>query len=252
MTYPLKVLLRFPVSIITTMRNIWYEFWFSGKAADVFPGGEALRRNGFHVFAETLDSDTVEALKEDFRRLEQENPPAKTGQLAGRIYHHGAVSPLAERFIDRNRPLAEAYFGSKDIRCELTMYQRSWPIKTASEVPGGEFHVDDNKRNLKFFVYLTDVDMEHGPFCYVPGTHSFRGMKTLLRWWFWEVFRKRTFLYGFGLNNDDLEARAVPVQGPAGLCFCADTTGYHRATALKKGEREVFVVSFTRNLMVNI
>ena len=252
MTYLMKVLLRLPFSILTMLRNILYEYWFSGKAADPMPGGKALRRNGFHVFAETLDSKTVEALREDFRMLERENPPAKTGQLAGRIYHNGAVSSLAEHFIERNRPLAEAYFGSKNIRCELSMYQRSWPIETASEVPGGEFHVDDNKRNLKFFVYLTDVDLDHGPFSYVPGTHSFRGMKTLLRWWLWEVFRKRTFLYGFGLDNDELESRAVNVLGPAGLCFCADTTGYHRATALKKAEREVFVISFTRNFMVNI
>jgi hypothetical protein len=196
-----------------------------------------------------LSAEDVVALRADFKQVEKSNPLQVTGQLAGRAFKHGAISELSSKFISCYRPFAESYFESKDIRCELSMYQRSWPIKSESEVPGGEYHVDDNKRNLKFFVYLTDVDSDSGPFCYVPNTHSYRGMITFCRWWLWEVFHARRFLYGFGLDNSRLDIDAKYILGKAGLCFCADTTGYHKATPLKKGEREVFVVSFTRNVI---
>jgi hypothetical protein len=199
-----------------------------------------------------LDQTTVQSLRQDFKRIETDNPLVKAGQMTGRLFQNGPISDLAENFSSRYRPMAEAYFESQNIRCELTIYQRSLPFTDRADVPGGEFHVDDNKRNLKFFVYLTDVDQDHGPFCYVPETHGYRGFKTLLRWLFWEIFRKRTFLYDFLINEEQLQKQEVPICGKAGTSFCADTTGFHRASLVKNGEREVFVVSFTRNLLLNI
>ena len=247
--YVLKVLIRLPFSFVLVLRNLIYEFWFSSRNVNELPGVAALREKGYYVFSEKLDAEQVALLRADFRKIEKVSPPSRVGQLAGRVYCHGPISELSNFYIARYRDFAEAYFGSKNIRCELTMYQRSWPKAFQSEVPGGEFHIDDNKRNLKFFIYLTHVDLAHGPFCYVPETHGFRGLTTILRWWLWEIFRKRIFLYEFGIKNLNLESKEIPIVGEPGLCFCADTTGYHRAAQLEAGEREVFVVSFTRNVI---
>lgn len=248
MSYLLKTIIRFLFSFPLVMRNCIYEYLYSGIDVREFEGGDALLSNGFAVFSKPLDQDQLEELRADFSRIAADNPYATSGQLAGRISTHGSLSDIADTFVDRYRPMAEAYFGSEDIRCELTMYQRSWPKKSLGDVPGGEYHIDDNKRNLKFFIYLTDVGHENGPFCYVPNTHKVRGVKTILRWWLWEVFRLRMFLYGFLSDAHELEKRAQPIVGNAGLCFCADTTGMHKAVEVEEGERGVFVVSFTRNV----
>ena len=252
MNYLLKTTVRLFTGWLLVCRNIFYEFSYSGNAVTSLQGGRELFEKGYYKFNEVLDQTAVQNLRQDFKRLETHNTAEKTGQLTGRLFHNGPISNLAEKFATHYRPMAEAYFESQNIRCELTMYQRSLPLTDRSEVPGGEFHVDDNKRNLKFFVYLTDVDKDHGPFCYVPKTHGFRGFKTFVRWLLWEIFRKRTFLYGFLINNEQLRKKEIPIYGKAGTCFCADTTGYHRASMVKNGEREVFVVSFTRNFLLNI
>ena len=252
MNYVLKTTVRFFSGWFLVFRNIFYEFFHSGRAVTKLEGGRELFEKGYFIFNEVLDQSEVQSLKQDFKRLEINNAAEKTGQLTGRLYHNGPISDLAEKFMTRYRPMAEAYFESQNIRCELTMYQRSSPLKDRSDVPGGEFHVDDNKRNLKFFIYLTDVDKDHGPFCYVPETHSFRGFKTFARWLLWEIFRKRTFLYDFLINDEKLQKKEIPILGKAGTSFCADTTGFHRASVVEKGEREVFVVSFTRNLLINV
>ena len=252
MNYLLKTTVRFLTGWILVSRNIFYEFFYSGRAVTKLEGGRELFDKGYYKFNEVLDQTAVQSLRQDFKRLETDNPLGKTGQMTGRLFQNGPISDLAEKFSERYRPMAEAYFGSKNIRCELTIYQRSLPVLDVSDVPGGEFHVDDNKRNLKFFIYLTDVDKDNGPFCYVPETHGYRGFKTFARWLFWEVFRKRTFLYDFLINNEKLQKNEIPICGKAGTLFCADTTGYHRASLVKNGEREVFVVSFSRNLLINI
>jgi hypothetical protein len=252
MNYFFKTAVRFFIGWLLVFRNIFYEFFYSGKAVKKFEGGEELVEKGYYKFNKVLDQTAVQSLRDDFRRIEAANPAGKTGQLKGRLFSNGPISDLAEKFSTRYRPMAEAYFGSQNIRCELTMYQKSWPLAERSEVPGGEFHVDDNKRNLKFFIYLTDVDQGWGPFCYVPKTHRYRGIKTLIRWLLWEIFRKRTFLYDFLLDQQELEKSEVAICGKAGTIFCADTTGYHRASIVQKGEREVFVISFTRQNLITI
>ena len=252
MNYLLKTIVRFFLSWLTVSRNIFYEFFYSGSAVKKLEGGRDLLEKGYHKFDDLLDQTAIESLIQDFKMLEAYNPLPKTGQLTGRLFRNGPISDLAKLYVNLYKPMAEVYFGSKNIRCELTMYQKSGSLKDSSEVPGGEFHVDDNKRNLKFFIYLTDVDQDNGPFCYVPETHGYRGIKTIIRWSLWEIFRKRIFLYDFLLDYRELQKREVPIYGKAGTCFCADTTGYHRASLVKNGEREVFVASFTRNNLINI
>lgn len=223
-----------------------YEWIYSTNKLKKTGNFESLIENGYQIFSKKISESEIIKLKEDFQALQKETPFDLTGQLAGRLYAHGPISELAKGYVDKFQPIAEAYFGSKRIRCELTMYQKSWPKDDVNDVPGGEFHEDDNKRNLKFFIYLTDVDNSNGPFCYVPKTHGLRRKEKYLRWLLWEIFHTRKYLYDFMLDKEDCRAKEVPVLGLAGTCLCADTTGYHRASKPEKESREVFVVSYTR------
>jgi hypothetical protein len=89
-----------------------------------------------------------------------------------------------------------------------------------AESPGGavqRYHRDpDDWRFLKLFVYLTDVDLDAGPHVFVKGSHL-----TAAR------LRARPYT---GQDIDLLHGAgaALPVTGPAGTSFLADTYGIHR------------------------
>lgn len=241
-----KIILRIFVGPIFWARNLVYEFLYSPKIDPKIEGLYCLSSNGYYVFEEKLDIASVCKLKKDFAKLQNEMPYELTGQLSGRLYEHGPISQLSEYYINKFMTTAKAYFGSDKVRCELTMYQKSWPKDNIDDLPGGEFHEDDNKRNLKFFIYLTDVNNDNGPFSYVPKTHGLRKREKYIRWILWEIFHSRKYLYSYKLDQRQCELDEVKVTGAAGTVFCADTTGYHRASAPLNGERQVFVVSYTR------
>lgn len=242
----LKTIIRIFIGPLFWARNIIYEWIYSPWIDLKIEGVNFITNNGFYVYEEKLDIESVYKLKEDFYDLQKIKPFELKGQLSGRLYEHGPISQLSEYYINKFMSTAKAYFGSEKIQCELTMYQKSWPKDNIDDLPGGEFHEDDNKRNLKFFIYLTDVGEDNGPFCYVPKTHGLRKYEKYIRWLLWEVFHARKYLYSFKLDQKQCELDEVKVTGPAGTVFCADTTGYHRASAPLIGERQVFVVSYTR------
>lgn len=242
-----KIFLRIFTGPVVWVKNIIFEYIFQPIESKDNKSIASLVENGFYIYPEPLDSASVKSLKDDFLSLQKNKAFETSGQLAGRLYSHGSISNLSKNYIEKFRPTAEAYFGSKNIRCELTMYQKSWPKTDINDIPGGEFHEDDNKRNMKFFIYLTDVTNQNGPFSYVPKTHGLRKPEKYIRWLLWEIFHSRKYLYSYRLEQKRCELEEVKVTGPVGTIFCADTTGYHRASTPIVGEREVFVVSYTRN-----
>jgi len=246
MNRKIKVLVRLFWGPVVWLRNILLEIVYSTNRKFEFAGCELLGSNGYAIFPNKLDEVELSALKKDFLEIQRKKTFETSGQLAGRLYAHGAISALSTDYIEKFQPIAEAYFGSKKIRCELTMYQKSWPKTDINDIPGGEFHEDDNKRNMKFFIYLTDVSNDNGPFSYVPKTHGLRRPEKYIRWLFWEIFHSRKYLYHYQLDQRICELEEVKITGQAGTIFCADTTGYHRASTPLAGERDVFVVSYTR------
>ena len=97
------------------------------------------------------------------------------------------------------------------------------------------FHSDENSpKFLKFFFYLNDVDEDGGPFCYVRGSHreKFRGWTGKYRWSFDEIAAK----YG--------EGRIVYLTGEVGDLIVADTTGFHRGTKVRSGDRSMLTVDY--------
>lgn len=232
-------------------KNIIYEGLYSGRDVQKFHNYNNLYSLGYSVMKEKLSHADINLLRKDFELLQTNSKFEEKGQLSGRLYEHGPISELSKKYIGKYRPIAEAYFSSKRIHCELTMYQKSWPKAKIDDVPGGEFHEDDSKRNLKFFIYLTDVDKNSGPFCYVPRTHGLRKSEKYFRWLLWEIFHERKYLYNYKLNTKECEEDEIQILGSAGTCFCCDTTGYHRAAMPLNQNREVFVVSFTRSSKVD-
>lgn len=131
--------------------------------------------------------------------------------------------------------IAGAYLGCKPIFTQLAAW-RSLSDPRASDDDLSEaaqqFHYDcDWPAFVKFFIYLTDVGPENGPFTYVVGTHE----------------SKRD--WGDGRRDDAYIANAYPdriwpVTGTAGDLIIADTVGYHKGERVRKGERLMLQLEF--------
>ena len=101
------------------------------------------------------------------------------------------------------------------------------------------FHVDTFSRNLKGFVYLTDVsELADGPYCYVVGTHDD------------PILRTANKLIGSQCKSPtespfvDVQ-RVTPILAPAGSLVLSDQSGIHRGIPQEPGrQRRVLVMRY--------
>lgn len=205
-----------------------------------------LKQQGLHIFPGTLSSEELKALLEDFQNLKKSRLLEKSGQLSGRIFSYGVLSPLLEKYVEKIKPHVATFLNAKNINVEISYYQESYPQADLESVPGGDFHVDDNKANLKYFIYLSDVKENNGPFSCVPSTGSWRLPGSLIRGILWELTGNRKYHYEFLLNKAKCVANEKLITGIAGTNFLVDTTSLHRAHPVKQGVRKVAVMSFNR------
>ena len=97
------------------------------------------------------------------------------------------------------------------------------------------FHVDPNSpKFLKCFLYLNDVDISGGPFCYVRGSHRrrFRGWTRKGRWTLDEIESR------YGSSN------IVYLTAAVGDLIVADTNGFHRGTKITGDDRTMLTFDF--------
>ena len=101
------------------------------------------------------------------------------------------------------------------------------------------FHFDmDRLKFIKFFIYLTDVDEEHGPHVYVARSHV----------------RKPSLVRRDGriVDEEILSAYGadaiVEITGPQGTILAVDTRGFHKGRAPEAGDRLMFQVEYANSL----
>ena len=128
--------------------------------------------------------------------------------------------------------IAAAYIGCKPTISSLGV---RWSFPTSEKRAAFHtFHRDvDDWRFLKLFIYLTDVDAESGPHCYVRTSHR-------------SAFRPR----GRGYRHADLKARFGAdkmhvVTGPRGTTFLADTLGVHCGEVPRSRARLLLQVQYS-------
>jgi hypothetical protein len=174
------------------------------RIRDFLESGEVIRRNG---------------LRDDYRPEDLlESPDIR--------------ALVADPFI---QDIAAAYLGCTPIFTQLSAWRsREDPQASAEELSDAAqlFHYDyDWPAFLKFFIYLTDVGPENGPFTFVVGTHE----------------RKRH--WSDGRRDDSYMESTYPgmaraVTGKAGDLIIADTVGYHKGERVREGERLMLQLEF--------
>ena len=84
------------------------------------------------------------------------------------------------------------------------------------------FHADSYSRQIKVFIYLTDVfDFDNGPYTYVKGTHlntPYRRANQKIS----SGLKAKTETPYFNINN------IYPILAPRGSLIVSDQSGFHR------------------------
>ena len=208
-----------------------------------------MAKNGYYVFPDPISNELLNEVLEDFDVLVENSLRLEAdGQQTGRIASVGTpLSEVTKKIEDFCHQRARDYFRCVEPVHELSYYQHSRVQSELANVPGGRFHIDDNKPNIKFFIYLTDTDDANGPFEYSVASHGIPNFRRAIHWALHQIAPLRYLHYtggGMLVNTDELERNVARIKGNAGTIFCADTTGYHRASAVKEGVRKVFVASY--------
>lgn len=155
---------------------------------NVIPSGILqLKQEGYLILNDKIDKDTLNELnlfaKKNLCHYEQvKNSEQKLFENHEKRYP--TYSYLEEDLINNESVLklvtnkefiniAKSYLGSYPLLSGLNMWWSTNYLKKPDEQAAQMYHFDlDRVKWLKFFIYLTDVDLTNGPHVYVSGTHK--------------------------------------------------------------------------------
>ena len=113
--------------------------------------------------------------------------------------------------------LAQDYLGCRPVLTSVTLW-----LDTVHEGPydAHVYHYDnDGPAFLKFFVYISDVDVDSGAHTYIQGSHSHRKPARFRRS---RRYERAELLAHYGAENE------IVFAAPAGTILAEDTAGFHR------------------------
>jgi hypothetical protein len=153
---------------------------------------------------------------------------------------HLADSPLVRLGLDKKLlEIVSSYFGFWP-RLQAISASLNFPQKDKAK-HSQLFHRDpEDVKLIKVFIYLENVDENHGPFTYIPGTHPFGSAA--------DIVPKHTSRYR--VLDEDM-ALVLPqwswlaCTGPANTMILADTVGYHKGGKPTKGNRILIAFSYS-------
>ncbi len=205
-----------------------------------------LRRDGFTLLPNYFDTDVIDTIRDQADRLLRDaqidlSPEMSYSVVAKRLtslegftyrelqkfeHHIGVRDPLLNIpeivpsiLTDSLLRITTHYLGYAPIRADLQV-KRGFPLPN---VESSLFHKDTHEGQLiKFFVLLSDVDEDHGPLLFVPGTHHHSVTA-------WKPQTGRDGRY----SDEEIE-RFFPKEtwvrflGRRGSVLIADTNGIHK------------------------
>ena len=222
-----------------------------------------ITKNGYHIFDKKLPAEVIDSIVEY----------AKKTPCSYRIISSGETKNFKIEFsdevlFDENQPLSPVYqFSQKNIvACrdlQKLIFDQSLLLVAQSylntkpvldlvamwwSIPfGGKgksesaqmYHFDlDRIKFIKFFFYLTDVDSETGPHCYVKGSH--RRLPASLNKQGRMTDEEVTAAFG--------KENLLELCGKKGTIMAVDTRGLHKGKPLSKDRRLIFQLEFANSM----
>ena len=218
-----------------------------------------IQENGFHVFDQKLPDNMIAAITQYAAITPARYIPvnASDKEKYGELVRFDEQHPISPRYnfsqqqILECEPLqtlifdtsvlavAQEYLGTKPLLDLMAMWW-SAPFHGAAKSEAAQmYHFDlDRIKFIKFFFYLTDVDANTGPHCYVRKSHK-RLPPSLLK--------------DGRLTDAEVEAtygkeNMLELCGRRGTIMAVDTRGLHKGKDLTEGKRLIFQIEFANSM----
>lgn len=211
-----------------------------------------IRNEGYAIFEQKLNINSINKLKELSLKMK-----AKVGKnyinfdpknKISNIYKFSSNDIINDELVQDliMDPLliniAGEYIGANPIFDFPAMWW-STDSKKINEDAAQDFHFDlDRPKWLKIFIYLTDVDENNGPHCYISQSHK-AGNKpqNILERGYVRVSDKELTKY-YHKN------KFKEITGPAGTIVFGDTSCWHKGKPIIKGDRLIIQLEYTNSL----
>lgn len=216
---------------------------------------EKIQQDGFYIFPQLLDDKTIEELTQlSFHTQAKLIPRPSTAENKGYFDRSNPKTikyqfleqdliqdPAIQKLISDTSVLAvsQAFLKSKPILDLISMWWSTAILREASSEVAQLYHWDMERiKFVKFFFYLTDVDTDSGPHCFIKGSNN--GFPLAVR--------------RDGRIPDEEISKAYPAEdiieitGKRGTILAVDTSGFHKGKNLRKGDRLLLQFEFSNSL----
>jgi hypothetical protein len=214
-----------------------------------------LQANGYYVFPATLDEKTINYLTElSFRTKAKLIPKPKDGEEFG-LFKRSEPKAIKYQFFESDLvqdpeiqklisdksivAVAQSFLKSKPVLDLISMWWSTAVSSKASSEVAQLYHWDMERiKFLKFFFYLTDVDTNTGPHCYVKGSNN----------GFPEPVRRDGRIMDEEISKAYPPENILEIVGKRGSILAVDTSGFHKGKNLKNGDRLLLQFEFANSL----
>lgn len=216
-----------------------------------------MKRDGYYIFEKKLPESVVNQIVEvalttecsylnvDSGDYEEEKVVINFERILSPRYEIPASNvvnhPVFQSIIFDTSLLAFAqeYLGVKPI-IDLIAFWWSVPFQGKGKSAAAQmYHFDlDRIKFLKFFFYLTDVDTNTGPHCYVKASHQGLPKKIDRD----GRFTDEEVAEIYGADN------LLEICGVRGSIIAVDTRGFHKGKELLKDKRLLFQIEFANSM----
>lgn len=168
--------------------------------------------------------------------FDPKNPPTKQARYVWKIADLVQNNVVKKLMKDSSlHAIAQDYLESKPVLSHITLWLD--PVSENQDYQPHVYHQDnDGPKYLKFFFYITDVDVNNCPHSFIQGTHRFHKNKKFA------VTRRYTdkeLLDFYGNENE------IVFTAPAGTVIAEDTMGFHKGSTPKIGYRLLMQIEYT-------
>jgi hypothetical protein len=157
------------------------------------------------------------------------------------------VFDLNDKFMEfsLSEPVLRIVCGYLEMFSRLVLMDLWYNVSTnGPDVFSQRWHRDpDDRKEVKLFLYLRDVNVGNGPFCYIPGSHNAGRFKRV----FPQTIRISNYPPDGAVENKFSENQRQVCTGKAGTLIFCDTTGFHKGGHPTTDGRLLFTAVYTTN-----
>lgn len=200
---------------------------------------EDILKKGFYIIDNYLDNSKCDKMVLEMDKTKKNFNKSNTNlHINGsgrdlRFTNYEVKNIIAKKFLNdiSIQKIFEELLERKIVkkRCQAGIVEHNEKEKQSS---GGGWHIDNKQMQLKAMIYLTDVDIENGPFSLISNTENLilpntKGDKSGTR------FDEETIFSSPEINKNDINI----ITGKKGTCILFNARNIHRGMEIKKEKR---------------